>query len=180
MQVFWGDERWGPPDHPDSNYGMARQTLLSKVDVPDQNVHRMHGALDPAQAALEYETELKRTFRVDHPQLPYFDLILLGMGPDGHTASLFPGTAAIHEHRRWVVAHHVEKLHADRITLTPPVLNSAAHILFLVSGPEKAGALQSVLEGARQVDRYPAQIVLPVDGQTTWLVDQAAAANLSP
>ena len=180
VHVFWGDERCVPPDQPDSNYGQAWQLLLSKVKVPDANVHRIKGELDPAQAALEYEAELRRAFE---PALPWprsfsrFDLILLGMGAEGHTASLFPGTAAIHEQARWVVAHYVEPLKANRITLTPPVLNQAAHVIFMVAGADKASALQAVLHGEYDPDRYPAQIVSPTDGQLTWLIDRAASGS---
>ena len=174
VHVFWGDERCVPPDQPDSNYGMACQTLLSKVNVPEANVHRIKGELDPDQAALEYEAELRRVFE---PALPFpcFDLILLGMGAEGHTASLFPGTAAIHEQARWVVAHSVEQLKTNRVTLTPPVLNQAAHVIFMVVGADKASALQAVLYGEYDPDRYPAQIVSPTNGQLTWLIDRAAS-----
>ena len=175
VHVFWGDERCVPPDQPDSNYGMAWQTLLSKVNVPEANVHRIKGELDPDQAALEYEAELRRVFVPALPLPPRFDLILLGMGAEGHTASLFPGTAAIHEQERWVVAHHVEQLKTNRITLTPPVLNQAVQVIFMVAGADKASALQAVLYGEYDPDRYPAQIVSPTNGQLTWLIDRAAS-----
>jgi 6-phosphogluconolactonase len=178
VQVFWGDERCVPPDHPDSNYRMAREALLTRIDIPDQNVHRLKGELDPDQAAQEYTLELQRAFQIDARQLPRFDLILLGLGPDGHTASLFPGTAAVHEQQRWVIGHHVEQLQTNRLTLTPPVLNHASHLIFLVAGSEKAAILQSVLYGPYVPDQHPAQVIAPVDGQLTWLIDQAAAAFL--
>jgi 6-phosphogluconolactonase len=146
--------------------------------VPDANVHRIKGELDPAQAALEYEAELRRAFDLVLPlprSFPRFDLILLGMGAEGHTASLFPGTAAIHEQARWVVAHSVEQLKTNRVTLTPPVLNQAAHVIFMVAGADKASALQAVLYGEYDPDRYPAQIVSPADGPLTWLIDRAAS-----
>ena len=176
VHIFWSDERCVPPDQPESNYRLAYQTLLSKVNVIDQNIHRMKGELDPAQAALDYENELQQAFNVRPPLFPRFDLILLGLGPDAHTASLFPGTDAVHEQQRWVVAHHVEALPANRITLTPPILNHAIQILFLVAGIDKAAAVRSVLSpGPRDPDRFPAQVVDPIDGQVTWLIDQIAA-----
>ena len=178
VHVFWGDERCVPPDHPESNYNMARQTLLAHVPIPDGNIHRMQGELDPLQAAASYEallhsfTQGGRPFRCD--------LIYLGMGEDGHTASLFPGTAAIHEKQRWVLAHYVEKMGMWRITLTPHVINAAAHIRFLVQGSGKAETLQQVLMGPRQVDRFPSQVIHAGSGDDLlWLVDRAAAQKLT-
>jgi 6-phosphogluconolactonase len=172
VHVFWGDERCVPPAHPDSNYGMARQAWLAHIDIPEQNVHRLRGEIDPAQAAQQYEDELRAVFGT----LPRFDLILLGMGTDAHTASLFPGTAALHEQRRWVMAQFVGKLQANRLTLTPPVINAAANVTFLIGGSDKAAALQAVWHGAHDPDRYPAQIVKPTAGHLSWLVDRAAIA----
>ncbi len=185
IHIFWSDERCVPPEHPDSNYGMAQQALLSKVNVPIDNIHRLKGEIDPAQAADDYEDELRRVFSapaepsVTAPtNLPRFDLILLGLGPDAHTASLFPGTAAIHEQRRWVVGHHIEALKTNRLTFAPPMINHAAHVIFLVAGADKASAVGWVVNGPRDPDRFPAQIVDPIDGQVTWLIDQAAASAL--
>lgn len=176
VHVFWGDERCVPPAHADSNYRMAREALLSKVALPDQNIHRLRGEIDPAQAALAYEADLRHIFgSIDWPR---FDLILLGLGTDAHTASLFPNTSAIHESTRWVVGHFVEKLQAQRLTLTPPAINHADHAIFLVAGADKASAIRSVFEGPRDVDRFPAQIIEPLTGRVTWLIDEAAAANL--
>ncbi len=172
VHIFWGDERCVPPDHPDSNYGMAQRTLLSHIDIPAPNVHRLKGELDPAQAAQQYEAELRAILGT----APRFDLILLGMGTEGHTASLFPGTPALHEQRRWVVAQYVDKLQANRLTLTPPVINQAANVIFLIAGSDKAVALQSVWHGPHDPDHLPAQIVMPTTGRVIWLVDQAAAA----
>lgn len=190
VHVFWGDERCVPPDHPDSNYRMAREVLLDHIPLPGSNVHRMRGELEPQQAASAYERAL-RSFFAGHPTRPFprgsgrreprpyrFDLILLGMGNDGHTASLFPGTAALHERSRWVIAHYVHKLSAWRVTLTPVVINAAAQVTFLVSGADKAERLQEVLAGPYQPDLLPAQIVRPTDGSLLWLVDAAAAARL--
>ncbi len=170
IQVFWGDERCVPPDHPESNYGLAQRALLSHVDIPAQNVHRLQGETDPVQAAQQYEGEMRAIFG----GLPRFDLILLGMGSDGHTASLFPGTAALHEQRRWVMAQYVEKLQTMRLTLTPLVINHAANVIFLIAGSDKRAALQSVWHGAHDPDHFPAQIVAPIAGRVIWLVDQAA------
>jgi 6-phosphogluconolactonase len=179
VQVFFGDERCVPPGHPESNYGMVRRTLLEGAPVPNENVHRMAGELPPAVAATMYEDELRAVFRIPHDAVPRFDLILLGMGPDGHTASLFPGTAALHEWQRLVVANHVPQLNTDRLTLTFPVLNNGRQVAFLVTGADKAEALAGVLEGPPTPDRYPAQAVRPTDGRLVWLMDKAAAAKLS-
>lgn len=176
VHFFWGDERHVPPDHPDSNYRMVREALLDLVPVPAVNVHRIR-AEDPdaAMAAAAYEEELRGFF---HPG-PRFDLVLLGLGPDAHTASLFPGSPVVHETQRWVAAPWVEAQHTFRITLTPPVLNAAARVVFLVSGAEKAAAVHAVLAGEPDVDRYPAQVVKPVTGTLLWLVDREAAGQLN-
>jgi 6-phosphogluconolactonase len=170
VQLFWSDERCVPPDHPDSNYGMAHRTLLSQINIPAENVHRLKGELDPAQAAQHYEAELRAVLDA----APRFDLILLGLGTDAHTASLFPGTSALHEQQRLAVAQYVDKLRSQRLTLTLPVINAAAHVIFLVTGADKAAALQSVWHGPRDPDRFPAQSVMPRHGRLTWLVDRAA------
>jgi 6-phosphogluconolactonase len=174
-QIFWGDERCVPPDHPDSNYRMARQALLDCVPVPPGNIHRMRGEDEPQRAAESYEQELRAFFT---PGQPYFDLVLLGLGEDGHTASLFPGAAAIHEQERWAVAYYVDKLSAWRLTLTPPALNAAAQITFLVSGASKADRLVQVLCAPYQPDVLPAQVVRPVSGRLVWLLDQPAWVRL--
>ena len=183
LQVFWGDERAVGPDHSDSNYRMALDTLLSRVPIPPAHVHRIVGEdPDPAQAAASYSGELRQVFAA-HGRLeggwPRFDLVILGMGPDGHTASLFPGTNAVHETSQPVVAAWVPKLHAHRITLTPPVLNRADRVVFLVTGSDKAEALAAVLEGPYQPDVYPSQVVRPTASPAIWLVDPAAAAGLT-
>ena len=179
LQIFWGDERHVPPDHPDSNYRMAYETLLSRVPVPAENIHRIQAEDPDANSVAEsYETTLRQFFGVQEGQLPRFDLILLGMGPDGHTASLFPETPALHERERLVVAQWIATFQTHRITLTPPVLNNAASIIFLVSGEEKAEALRAVLQGRHQPDRFPAQLVRPTHGRLLWLVDKMAARHL--
>lgn len=176
VHVFWGDERCVPPDHPDSNYRMARETLLDHVPLPEANIHRMHGEMVPAQAAADYERDLQSFFGAD--DLPRFDLLLQGLGDDGHTASLFPGTTALHERKRRVVENYVPRLGAWRITLTVPVINAAANVVFLVEGAKKSGALRAVLQGPYQPDVYPSQFIQPVDGRLLWLVNQDAAAQL--
>jgi 6-phosphogluconolactonase len=177
---FWGDERCVPPDHPDSNYGVANALLLSKVGVPKENVHRFiteQGG--PEQAASTYAAEIKQHFDLRNGELPRFDLVYLGMGADGHTASLFPHTSALHITDRLVVANYVEKLNAHRLTLTAPVLNAAALVAFLVAGPDKADALHQVLEGKSDPDTYPSQLIAPQRGRLYWLVDEVATAKLT-
>ena len=160
IHFFWGDERHVPPDHPESNYRMANEAMLSKVPVPSENIHRIRAENPNAQeAAEEYEETVRTFFGVKAGAFPRFDLVLLGMGPDGHTASLFPGTEALHERRRLVVAPWVEKIHAHRITMTLPVFNQAAVILFLVSGKEKAETLRQALEGKEGKDPFPSQLI---------------------
>lgn len=175
VHVFWGDERCVPPDHPDSNYRMARETLLDHVPLPPDNIHRLAGELDPATAAADYEAHLRAFFAGDGEAGPRFDLLLLGMGDDAHTASLFPGTAALGETERWAAANYVEKLDAWRLTLTPPALNAAAEIMVLVSGASKADAFHAVLSGPTDINRYPAQVLNPNNGRLRWLVDSEAA-----
>jgi 6-phosphogluconolactonase len=185
VHLFWGDERGVPPGDPASNYRMVREALLDDVPIPDTNVHRIRGEDSPADAAASYERELRRAFAT--PAGPpdvvagrRFDLVLLGMGENGHTASLFPGLGAVHEKERWVVAEYVPETSMWRITLTPPVLNAAAHVAFLVTGARKATMLHRVLEGPSEPDGLPAQAIAPVDGTLDWLVDAAAAARLVP
>ncbi len=179
VHLFWGDERFVPADHPDSNYRLARETFISKAPIPSGNVRPMptEGG-DPEAAAAQYEETLRRFFASPEGDAPRFDLVLLGLGPDGHTASLFPGSPALDEGRRLVVATYVPKLDAWRLTLTPPVLRGARHVMFLVSGPDKASVLRAVLEGPYDPRRLPAQLVRPERGELTWLVDEAAAALL--
>lgn len=186
--VFFGDERYVPHDDPQSNFRMAREALLDHVPIPAEQVYPMPtDAAEPSAAAAEYEKTLVRVFHAPQalasqattaPPVPRFDLILLGMGPDGHTASLFPGTEAVYEQRRLVVAPWVEKFKTYRLTLTPPVLRHGRQVLFLASGAAKADTLCDVLEGDYDPSFLPSQIVRPVDGRLTWLVDQEAAAKL--
>ena len=180
VHVFWGDERCVPPDHIDSNYRRAHEALLSRVPLPEDHIHRIRAELAPKQAAQAYEDELLAFFpslSSDESRLRAgFDLTLLGMGDDGHTASLFPGTPAVFESVRWTAAQYVDRLGAWRVTLTPALLNRSAHVLFLVSGASKNQTLQRVLYGSEQPDRYPAQIVRPTDGSLTWMVDEDTAS----
>jgi 6-phosphogluconolactonase len=180
MFFFFGDERHVPPDDPDSNYRMANESLLAKVPVPPANVFRIPAENPDADAAAEiYEQTLRKFFGLAPGEFPRFDLILLGIGPDGHTASLFPETAALQEKTRLVVANWVEKLNTSRITLTLPVLNHARCVAFLVSGIDKAAALHEVLEGKAPGEKYPSKLVQPSEGKLIWFVDRAAASELS-
>ena len=178
--VFWGDERCVPPDHPDSNFGMARATLLDRVPILPEQLYRMQAEREDLDVATrEYEAEIARTFEVPPTgEPPALDLILLGLGPDGHTASLFPHTKAVRETKRWVVRNYVPKLGANRLTLTAPILSRGATVLFLVAGTNKAPVLKEVLEGPSDPDRLPSQLIRPASGRLIWLVDRAAAALL--
>lgn len=176
VYVFWGDERCVPPDDEASNYHMAQTALLDHVPLPGDNIKRIRGELNPAQAAEEYEHTLRMFF--PGMEWPRVDLLLQGMGDDGHTASLFPNTTALHERTRWVAANYVPKLDTWRITLTVPAINAADTILFLVAGAEKAPALQAVLYGPPQPETYPSQLVQPTSGTLHWLVDAAASPKL--
>jgi 6-phosphogluconolactonase len=179
MFFFWGDERHVPPTDPDSNYRMADETMLSKIPVAAGNVFRILTENPDAAAAAEaYEQTLIKFFELKPGEFPRFDLILLGMGPDGHTASLFPGTAALQETSRLVVANWVEKLKTHRLTLTLPVINAARCVTFLVSGIDKAPALHAVLESDAPADQYPSKLIRPTDGKLIWLIDRAAASQL--
>lgn len=180
VHVFWGDERTVPPDDPQSNYRMAHEALLAHVPIPASNVHRMPGeGPDLAAAAAAYELGLRDLLDCTEG-VPVFDVVHLGMGDDGHTASLFPFTAALGEAERLVVVNHVDKLTTDRLTFTYPLLNAAAQVVFLVTGESKAGVLKDVLEGPYAPDAYPSQGVQPTEGALLWLVDKAAGARLSP
>jgi 6-phosphogluconolactonase len=174
VHFFFGDERSVPPDHEDSNYRMAREALLDHV--PAGSVHRMQGELPPDEAAEAYEQELRDFFGSE--ELPRFDLILLGTGGDGHTASLFPETAALEVHDRWVVANPVLKLETTRITLTVPVINAARAVYFLVAGEGKAGPVAEILEGTPDPRQYPATLIQP-QGGPEWMLDRPAASELT-
>ena len=188
IYFFWGDERAVPPDHADSNYRMARESLLEKVPVPAENIFRIPTELpDAASAADQYAATLREFFLSDPEAtqgdksgyVPRFDLIFLGMGPDGHTASLFPGTDALYVNDRIVAANYVSKLNANRITFTPALINNARNVTFVAAGEDKADALRGVLEGSYQPDVYPSQLIRPRNGSLLWMVDEAAAAKLA-
>jgi 6-phosphogluconolactonase len=180
IHFFWGDERHVPPHHPDSNYRMAYHALLSKVPIPSTNIHRIRAEdSDADRAAADYEREIRRFFKIDSGHMPCFNCVLLGMGPDGHTASLFPGTTALEETERLVVANWIEKFQSSRITLTVSAINHADRIIFLVSGEEKADTLKAVLEDDIKSNRYPVQRIQPSDGKLIWFLDQSAAGRLA-
>ncbi|GEJ58555.1 6-phosphogluconolactonase [Anaeromyxobacter diazotrophicus] len=176
-EIFFGDERCVPPDHPDSNYRAAREALLARVPVPERQVHRLRGEdPDPAAAARAYEAELRAALGSEEGDgVPRLDLVLLGLGPDGHTASLFPGTAALEASDRLVAANHVPRLGAWRLTFTLPLLDAARAVIFLVAGAEKAPAVAAVLEGGADL---PAARVRPERGELLWALDAAAASGL--
>ena len=180
--LFFGDERHVLPSDSESNYRMVKESLLAKIAIPAENVFRVPAENpDASAAAAEYEVEVRRFFGLwsDQPkEFPRFDLILLGMGPDGHTASLFPDSSALDEQSRLVVANWVAKFNTHRITFTFPVLNRAAEIIFLASGPDKADMLHQVLEG-KNTPPLPSQRVQPSDGKLLWMLDEAAAAKLT-
>ncbi len=177
LHVFWGDERWVPLDDPDCNAGEAIRTFLDGVGIPASQLHPWRTDLpEPDDAARDYVDQLRAAFGPEHP--PRFDLVLLGLGDDGHTASLFPTTDAINEKEDHAVAHRVEKLDAVRLTVTPPVLNAGREVVVLVAGSGKAHMLHRVLDGDINIDLYPAQVIRPASGTLRWLVDVAAAELL--
>jgi len=176
---FWGDERHVPPEDPESNYRMAKETLLSRVPVPTGNVHRVQAENpDASGAASDYDAKVREFFHLQGGERPGFDLILLGLGTDGHTASLFPGTSIIREKRRLVSAEWIKKLHSHRISMTPPALNHAARVIFLACGSGKAEVVRDVISGTFQPDILPAQVVQPENGTLLWLLDKSAAERL--
>jgi 6-phosphogluconolactonase len=179
LEIFWSDERAVPPDHPESNYKMAWDSLLSRVPVDSSRVHRLQGeATDADLAAIAYQQEIAEALGVSAGgPPPPFDLMLLGIGEDGHTASLFPYTSAIEERNRWVVANHVAQRQMHRLTMTLPILNRARNIVFLVAGASKAGVLTEILEGPSDPQRLPSQAVQPTDGQLYWWLDRQAAGE---
>lgn len=176
IHLFWGDERCVPPDHPNSNYRMVREEMLSKIMIPEENIHRVPAELEPRGAAYSYEETLRGFFK---GQWPRFDLVLLGMGDDGHTASLFPHSAGLNEEHRWFIANDAPELDTWRLTLTKNAINAARHIAVIVAGDSKAEVLVDVLEGDYQPDVTPIQLIEPKNGQMVWFLDQAAAKKLS-
>ncbi len=180
VQFFWGDERCVPPEDAASNYAMTLRTLLSKLTLKPSQVHRIHGERSPDEAARAYEDELRNHFGIGDGEFPRFDVMLLGLGDNSHTASLFPGSAAIHESERLALAVEVDDpTQRHRVTVTPPVINNAARVMFLVAGAAKAQAVWNILKGPRDVDKFPAQVVVPDHGEVIWLLDKAAASLLT-
>ncbi len=179
VQFYWGDERCVPPDDAASNYAMANRTILSKLKIKSDQIHRMRGEDAPEAAAREYEDELRERMSLGEGEFPRFDLMLLGLGDNCHMLSLFPGIPALHEEHRLVVPVEVEDKVRHRITLTAPVMNNSARIMFIVSGEKKAAAVKRVLEGTDDPERVPAHLVAPKDGVVMWMLDKAAASQLS-
>lgn len=180
IQFFWSDERCVPPDHAASNYAMTARTLLSKLTLKPAQVHRVLGEKPPEEAARAYEDGLRSHFGLADGEFPRFDLVLLGLGENSHTASLFPGSPAIHESERIALAVEVDDpTQRHRVTLTPPVINNAARVMFLVAGASKAQAMWNVLKGPRDLDKFPAQVVAPDHGEVIWLLDKAAASLIA-
>jgi 6-phosphogluconolactonase len=175
VQLFWGDERCVPPDHPESNFRMAQEALLSKIKIPPENIHRMRGEQEPLAAAAEYEEDLQKYFGLQRGALPRFDLILLGIGEDGHTASLFPGSEALNETKHLVVAPFVATLNSYRLSLSLPVLNNAANVWFLVTGASKVDAVKKVFSAFSDL---PAARIQPVNGKLTWFITGDAASGI--
>jgi 6-phosphogluconolactonase len=178
VHLFWGDERCVPPNDEASNYGMANRTMLSKINLDPSRIHRMRGEDDPEAAAREYEKKLREFFSLAENDFPRFDLVLLGLGENVHIASLFPGNPAIHENRRLAVAVEVDAPQRRRITLTPPLLNHASRVMFIVSGAGKAEAVKLALQGPRDIDKYPAQLIDPDRTEVMWLLDRPAASQI--
>jgi 6-phosphogluconolactonase len=179
VHFFWSDERQVPADHAESNYKLADNTMLSKLRIREANIHRIKGELEDAgEAARQYEAEIWRGFPISEGQLPKFDLIFLEMGSDGHTAALFPGAKALQEEKRLVISNWVGKFCAERITMTAPLLNNAACVVFLVSGRDKALPVKAVLEGRYEPQQLPAQLIRPDSGRLIWLLDSAAGSLL--
>lgn len=171
--VFWGDERCVPMDHPENNAFVARQVLLSKIAIPEENIFPIPVNLTPLGAAKAYEQTISDFFGHDEPR---FDCMLLGMGADAHTASLFPGTMAVHDKAHLVAEQYVEEVQMFRVTMTARLINNSRHIIFLVTGKAKAQALQQVMSAPFDPDKYPAQLIRPTNGKLYWLVDKEAAA----
>ena len=178
LQLFWVDERCVPPTHEESNYRMTKAAMLDKVPLPAENVHRMEGELDPEEAASRYEATIRNAFRLEGAQTPTFDLIWLGLGPDGHTASLFPHTDGLNEMSRIAFANHVPQKDTWRITLTWPVIVQGRAVAFLIEGEEKAEMVRTVFTGPYDPETYPAQLIRPASGKLILMLDSAAAAQL--
>jgi 6-phosphogluconolactonase len=178
VHFFWSDERCVPPEHDESNYGAANRLMLSKLPIPPANIHRIKGELAPDDAAIEYESDVRAYFN-SHGQ-EAFNLVFLGLGEDGHTASLFPGSSALREKGRLAVPVYAKRLGSWRVTLTLPAINSSGHVVFLVSGPAKSRIVSEVVGQKHSISDYPAGMVSPIHGDLTWLLDHDAASRLQP
>ncbi len=178
LEIFWVDERCVPPDNPESNYGVCKKLLLDHVAIPPANVHRMEGELDPEEAASRYESVLRNTLKLEGAEAPAFDLLLLGMGDDGHTASLFPHTEGLSQFGRLCIPNHVPQKDTWRLTLTSPVINQAAEVVFEIGGAAKTAIVAEVLTGPRDPERLPSQMIRPVNGRLLMQLDEVAAAKL--
>lgn len=180
MFFFFGDERHVPPDDEQSNFRMAKEAFFSRTPVPAQNIHRIRGELlNAGDAAQRYEETLRKFFALPDGEFPRLDCVLLGLGADGHTASLFPGTEGLLETKKWVIGQRVEKLQTERISLTPPMLNAARAVIFLVQGADKAEPVHAALEVQGPAEELPARVVQPAPGGLWWILDRAAASKLS-
>jgi 6-phosphogluconolactonase len=180
LQLFWVDERCVGPDDPESNYGMTKKAMLDRIPLPAAQVHRMEGELDPEEGAARYEAEIRNTLKLEGAETPTFDLIILGIGPDGHTASLFPHTEGLNNMANIVIANHVPQKDTWRLTLTWPVITQGREVAFLIEGGDKAGIVKTVWDGTYNPENWPAQLIRPASGKLTLLLDQAAAAELAP
>jgi 6-phosphogluconolactonase len=181
LWIFWVDDRCVPPTHPDSNFRWASELLLSKVPLPPDHAIRIEGELDPEEAAARYESAIRGHFRLEGAEIPIFDVVQLGMGDDGHTASLFPHTEGLHEMGRVAIANHVpQQTQSWRVTLTWPVINAARHVFFLIDGDKKADPVGRVLQGPYDPETLPSQLIQPRDGRLLFYLDRAAAAHLPP
>lgn len=179
IEFFWGDERYVLPDDPVSNFRMTQEVMLSKVAVPSERTHRVPTEIEPPAAAAQmYEEEIKRVVATRSSAIPEFDLILLGLGTNGHTASLFPHQPGLHEKSKLVIGEYIEEVKMSRITMTVPLLNAAKDVLFVSLGTDKASVLKDVITGAYDPERLPAQLVQPRPGNLTWLIDPPAAVDL--
>jgi 6-phosphogluconolactonase len=181
LELYWVDERCVPPDHPDSNYRMTREALLDQVPLGKAQIFRIQGELDPEEAAARYEFDIRQSFRLEGAEIPIFDMVALGMGPDGHTASLFPHTAGLHEIMRIAIANHVpQQKETWRVTLTWPVINRGRDVFFLIEGADKVAALKQVFTGPYDPETFPSQLIKPASRRITLLLDATAAAALPP
>lgn len=181
IELYWVDERCVPPDHPDSNYRMTREAMLTKVPLRPEQVFRIEGELEPDAGAARYESTIRNHFRLEGAETPRFDVLALGMGDDGHTASLFPHTAGLHELARIAIANHVpQQKESWRVTLTWPVIVEASDIFFLIEGKSKADPLHRVLQGPYDPETFPSQLIQPKSGKLLYLLDKDAAALLPP